>query len=744
MKIKTMTASFGRLERATLTLDEGLNVIQAQNESGKSTWAGFLKAMLYGIDTRDRDKKGYLADKNRYQPWSGAPMEGEITLEWGGRDITIRRSQKGSVPFGEFSAVYTGTQEPVPGMTGDTCGFLLTGVSREVFERSAFIGQGGMAVSSTPELEKRIAALVSSGQEDVSFSQAEERLREWSNRRKVNRTVGEIPKLEQERERVKQSLSNLEQLTAAIAQAKKECSALEQARKELKDELYIHERLAQRNVNNRFAQAQEDVDKAQRMLDTVMRDQSRFTSLPDKESLKKYQGEMQYLRVVKEEIKRGETALVQLEEDCVRTEQELADPYFQSLTGPEALHKAQTDVFSAQNGQKKARTLQRLQIVLWGLALLALAGGFFLRTQMQPAALACAGIAIVCVLTAPVLGIMAGKSKKLWQQIPALYGVETPEQISALAEDYAARWQTAQDAKSDLQRLQEDLADKRERVTSGTAALFDFVHTFAPEVKELFGCSAALSMALGMEDRLREAKERLELTIRRRDDLEAQGAQPMDTLEMLHTPERSPEQTREELTAVESKLRRLEQALSRAAGEQSALGDPAALTARIKELDKLLEDRNREYEAISIASKVLTAANSHLQQRLSPALNKTAGEYLAQLTAGRYSKLSLDRDLEPSATSADGMLPRKAIALSAGTADQMYLAVRLAVCELCLPANNPAPLVLDDALVSFDDRRMALAMDCLMALGKERQILLFTCQSREGQYAGNSANVLTL
>ena len=65
MKIKTMTASFGRLERATLTLDEGLNVIQAQNESGKSTWAGFLKAMLYGIDTRDRDKKGHLADKNR-------------------------------------------------------------------------------------------------------------------------------------------------------------------------------------------------------------------------------------------------------------------------------------------------------------------------------------------------------------------------------------------------------------------------------------------------------------------------------------------------------------------------------------------------------------------------------------------------------------------------------------------------------------------------------------------------------
>ena len=199
MKIKRMTASFGGLEGARLELGPGLNVIQAPNEGGKSTWAGFLKAMLYGIDTRDRDRKGYLADKNRYQPWSGAPMEGELVLTWHGRDITLRRGRQGNSPFGAFSAVYTGTEEPVPGMTGDTCGQLLLGVGQEVFERSAFVGQGGsLAVTSVPELERRIAALVSSGEEDVSFSQAEGQLREWLNRRKVNKSVGLIPRLEGE------------------------------------------------------------------------------------------------------------------------------------------------------------------------------------------------------------------------------------------------------------------------------------------------------------------------------------------------------------------------------------------------------------------------------------------------------------------------------------------------------------------------------------------------------------------
>ena len=42
--------------------------------------------------------------------------------------------------------------------------------------------------------------------------------------------------------------------------------------------------------------------------------------------------------------------------------------------------------------------------------------------------------------------------------------------------------------------------------------------------------------------------------------------------------------------------------------------------------------------------------------------------------------------------------------------------------------------MLDDALANFDDGRMALALDCLLELGRTRQILLFTCHSRERAY----------
>ena len=126
MKILAMTATFGRLDHARLELGSGLNILEAPNEGGKSTWCAFLRAMLYGIPTRERDSKGAIAEKNRYQPWSGAPMEGVLELEHEGRLITLRRGPKGSVPFGDFSAVYTDTSLPVPGLTAETCGETLS------------------------------------------------------------------------------------------------------------------------------------------------------------------------------------------------------------------------------------------------------------------------------------------------------------------------------------------------------------------------------------------------------------------------------------------------------------------------------------------------------------------------------------------------------------------------------------------------------------------------------------------
>ena len=194
MIIRKMRADFGCLEGKTLELEPGLNIINQPNESGKSTWCAFIRAMLYGIDTSERQKAGFLPDKLRYAPWSGTPMAGTMEIEYGGREITLTRSTRtASAPMREFKAVYTGTAEPVPGLTGATAGETLIGAGREVFRRSAFIGQGEAAVTGSAELERRIAAVVSTGEEGTSCSEALSRLKRWQNRRRSRSRMGALP-----------------------------------------------------------------------------------------------------------------------------------------------------------------------------------------------------------------------------------------------------------------------------------------------------------------------------------------------------------------------------------------------------------------------------------------------------------------------------------------------------------------------------------------------------------------------
>ena len=735
MRIKEMTATFGGLTGQRLELAPGLNLIQAPNESGKSTWAGFLKAMLYGIDTRDRDKKGHLADKNRYQPWSGAPMEGELLLEWQGRDITIRRGPRGSVPFGSFSAVYTGTEEPVPGLTADTCGELLLGVGREVFERSAFVGQGGsLAVTAAPELERRIAALVSSGQEDVSFSQAEGRLREWLNRRRVNRSVGRIPQLEEALSQAAAARREAEQVTDEVNLLSAERAGLARRREQLEAELEIHKALARRELNRKLHQARVELSQAEAEQAALRQEQARFLSLPDREALKRAQGELALLKALDPEIRQGAEALAQAEAELEQARARAVDPQFPGMTGEEAVQKAEKDAAEHQRCTEKGRQCRKrvpmLQLAGAAAAALILVGGMMAGSGLSLwiwVALAAYGV----LSAASIFSLSAGKkADAAGRRVLERYGVQGPDEVIALAQAYRERTMAADQAAQQVRLVRSALSERQARRENTHTDLFQFVHSFAPEVKDLFGCSAALSLALNLEEREAVAAARLEGARRLYEALRAQGGREEPENPALEQPARTLEETAAQLGTAQAELERAERQLNMALGRQKAVGDPAALAAEEEALSRELERREGEYQAISAAMEGLKAANAQLQERFSPELNRRAADYLSRLTSGRYREVSLDRELDASATEGGGVLPRRALFLSKGTVDQIYLAVRLAVYDLCLKERQ-APLVLDDALAAFDDRRMALALELLVQLAEDRQVLLFTCQGRE-------------
>ena len=353
MKILKMRATFGKLQSAELALGEGLNVIEAPNEGGKSTWSAFLRAMLYGINTKERDRQGYLAEKNRYQPWSGAAMEGSVELLWQGRSVTLRRGPKGSTPFGRFEAVYTGTAELVPGLTGDNAGETLTGVPREVFERSAFVGQGGAAIDGAPALEARIAALASSGEEDVSYSQVERRLRDWLNRRKHNKT-GLIPRLEEELADVEETLARQSKAFRLAQEARRELERLQAEHRLLESERDAHLSRAMAQRRARWEAAQAALAEAQAQVDGLEAERTRHGAPPDRDTLKRAQEELNALNTLHANRKLAESQLEEARAAEAEARASAEDPLFPGLTPDEAWERAGADAEAAGSRPKTA------------------------------------------------------------------------------------------------------------------------------------------------------------------------------------------------------------------------------------------------------------------------------------------------------------------------------------------------------------------------------------------------------
>ena len=231
-------------------------------------------------------------------------------------------------------------------------------------------------------------------------------------------------------------------------------------------------------------------------------------------------------------------------------------------------------------------------------------------------------------------------------------------------------------------------------------------------------------------DELDRARENVARTQRHLLDLQAMAR----TAEQPESEDRltlGREETMRALGEVTARLERSRTQLAQLQGRMERLPDEEQLQRSLSQARHRLSELEKTRQAIVFAQEALDSAMQELQRRFAPRISRRAGEFLSRLTGGAYSRVTINEDLSIlTAREGEGTL-RAPNWRSEGTGDQMYLALRLAVWEVLSP---DSPLILDDALVRFDQSRMEQAMDLLKDLGQDRQILLFSCQEREKDY----------
>ena len=192
----------------------------------------------------------------------------------------------------------------------------------------------------------------------------------------------------------------------------------------------------------------------------------------------------------------------------------------------------------------------------------------------------------------------------------------------------------------------------------------------------------------------------------------------------------TPEETMRLLKRCALEQQDLQNRLGQLQGRMSTMGSRSELGKQLTWKRKRIERLEQTYAALTIAQDTLTAARAELQRRFAPRITRRAQKLLSDMTIGRYHSVTMSDDFSLRASAGGEETLRDAIWRSDGTMDQLYLALRLAVAEELTPN---APLVLDDVLVRFDDKRMAAAVEVLKELAENRQIILFTCQGREAE-----------
>ena len=725
MHILEMQAAYGRLRGDSLRLEPGLNLIYAPNESGKSTWCSFIRTMLYGLPTR---QSGPLADKNRFAPWTGEAMQGRMDLETDGRRWTVLRdTRRASAPMQNFACTYTGTAQPVPEVNGQNLGETLLGVPREVFQRSAFIGQSGLAVSQDPELERRIAALLSTGQEDVSYSESYDRLKKQLTRRRHNKT-GLIPQLEQEQARLDDALRRQAELSAQLENAREQQCTAQTRVEELEQRRAQWEALEKQEALRQWREAQEDLARRSQQLTAL---QQLDGNLPDRDTLARMQAQLELLEQAGGTLTQARRIAQQRQTEA-REAQEAwsAHPLYPNN---ENQLRQQAEAMTAPAGPGKA---------------LPIAAGVLL----------CAAAAALALLPAPaklIAAIGAAAAVGLF-----LYYMASRRRAAAAAQTVQTRKTALQRQTEEYLRLREDALQAEDAARTAAASaegltqqlqgqlvtLLAQVQPFWPEANGADGVRVALTAALRRREALDGAALQVQQAQIRCDAMSRHLPQPPlpDPEETLPRPVLSREQIDAALPQVRNQLREARSRVDSLTGQLRTMDSPESLQAQRDQCTRRLEALQAEYDAIALAMEALTQANTVLQTRFSPALGAETARIFSAITGGRYDKVLLDRNLSLSAQPAGDAMPRALSLLSQGAGDQLYLAVRLAICRMVLPRDKAAPLILDDALANFDDQRLAAALDWLLEESRTRQILLFTCHRREGDYLRDHAHVISL
>jgi len=750
---KIVIKSFGRITDMTLEFSDKVNVIEGENESGKSTIAAFIRYMLFGFDN---EKDEGLSERKRRINWKTGMAAGSMYVRVGDKRYVITRStvmtDNSDRPTYREETSILDAVTGAPAFGKLSAGEVFFGVDGELFDNTAFIGQIGDSSINEGSVKESIENIIFSGSEKINKERAAARIADKMNALlHEGGTGGAIVDLAAKERSLEEKLAACNMDNRMILEKETELHQIRARREDAEskqvklydlDSSYNNAMLIQ--TFDRLHVLEEECEEKAESYKKFIEENARAGFCPDEKYLsdlvvaRKGWNEAYHSLGDAQEYYSSQKAAVGITHEI-----ENAIALSDELGGEEKIIERAT-AFKKKGLISTIISIAAALIVLASIVFeIVTIGSGMVIGQVAFGILGLAALGIGGYYVYEMI-----KSNKALKSLEAEFNTATFEDLKgkiAVITDARNRRDAMTTATENARLAMLKARDRYENSKRELNTLIELWGETAPEsgfTEFLDELEERACRFVQKKNELLDEKNDMEITVR---EIRRNLA---DKSEIDVRAQVSPLK-RKALSGInhDEIINGIANAKSRIAEEdrlafdvenelmilKSRAGDPGEYYSRIDYIASRREDMQEKHKALFVALGAINNATDNLRKEISPRLGEYATRIMEIMTDSKYTSFDVSDGLKVTFTDKSGA-ERSIDFLSGGTKDMTYIAVRAALIDMLYP--EKPPICFDESFAHQDNVRASAMMRAIKYLADEGcQSFIFTCRGREASLA---------